>query len=33
MRTSFLNIRPTYIVGGPADDVITFTFTPGVVDF
>jgi hypothetical protein len=24
---------PTYIVGGPANDVITFTFTPGVTGF
>ena len=24
---------PAYIVGGPANDVITFTFTPGVTAF
>ena len=24
---------PTYIVGGTANDVITFTFTPGVTGF
>lgn len=24
---------PTYIVGGPANDVITFTFSPGVTGF
>ena len=27
------SLAPTYIVGGPANDVITFIFSPGVTGF
>jgi hypothetical protein len=27
------SLAPTFIVGGPANDVITFIFTPGVTGF
>jgi hypothetical protein len=27
------SLAPTYTVGGPANDVITFTFSPGVTGF
>jgi len=31
--TSGGSLAPTYIVGGPANDVITFIFAPGVTGF